>query len=146
MRQIEMRDEAPLEVLVQRGKIKIVRMTPPKGKTELVSWLCGAPFQCNTTSDAEYNGRVQYYRATAPSDIAYTEDEVQGPSYKFMWTTRRTEYAKPYCVACFISQAITLPEIVELVRKRGVYPEWYAKRVLKERLGVPEELWNDIPC
>jgi len=141
-RQLEVKQFEAVDLLVKNGNIHLIKMSPPPERIHLIGWLCGAPKKCNVTSMSEYEDRVtNYYEEMA--DIERDEWEVRDSAYSFMWSKLCEEGSVNYCVAYFISEAITLQEIIDLVKQNGVYPSWYMFKLLNERFGISKERYGE---
>lgn len=125
-------------ILCYKGRTILKKMIPPTKKTDLVAWLLGFPKESRSRSYEEYERKIQkYYQANEEYLADNAEWEVTGSSYMLCACKRKTGDTN-YGIACFICEAISLNEILELVPQM-IYPEWYTYKILAENFNVTKE-------
>lgn len=128
-------------VLCYRGRTILKKMIPPARKTDLVAWLLGFPKESRAKSYEEYEWKIQKYYQTCKEYLVDNDEwEVRGTSYIFCACKRKNGDSN-YGISCFISEAIGIDEILELVPEM-IYPEWYNYKILAENFNVSKEAFE----
>ena len=133
------------EVISTRRTAKVKKINIPEEKVKAIAWLCGVPYWAMATSDAEYEEILDKYYSENKNLRTSAEWYIEGSTYKFMWNQKKGEFTRPYCISCFISEAITLSEIMELVplmREAG-FPDWYLLNYLGKTFHVTKEMYEE---
>ena len=132
------------EIRATKQRTTVKKLEAPKRRNEIVPWLCGVPYIAVCTSKQQYREKIDNYYNTSYSAATSKEWEVTGSSYAFRWSRKNNKNSKNYCIACFISRAITIEEILQLLpmmRKAG-YPDWYLMNVLGELFGITADAFE----
>jgi hypothetical protein len=138
---LEAKEGDAFVVICDKGKAFLKKMVPPQRKGALIAWLLRFNKDNRASSVGEYKRKLPVERQRHYWEN-YQEQEYKSDGYIFtLCNSRIDNYTRN--VAGFFSDAITKKEILGLVNRMNHHPEWYIKKILKERFGISEEEFEE---
>lgn len=139
----KLRDYTVYAVTYGKGPVSFTPYKAPYDKVKLVADLLGAPKEAQS-NNADYEKKIRDWRRMNSERTGEQEKEYTGESYRVYYSG--VPGHRQYCVACFISEAITLPEIISLLplMVRTGFSERFIRRIIITRLNIREESWDRI--
>ena len=134
--------EVIIKLCVQKEKVFISPMQPPRKDWEVIAWLRGFGRNERVPTYDEYLILLETRREECQKP-GYVESTTEGPNFAFTECSfingKRQEYKH---VACWVDEEITKEEICHLIPEY-VYPEQYVRKVLSERFGITAEEFDE---
>jgi hypothetical protein len=134
--------EVIIKQCVQKEKVFVSPMQPPRKDWEVIAWLRGFGRNERVSTYEEYVSLLET-RKEACQKPGYVESTTEGPNFAFTECSfvngKRQEYK---FLACWVDEAITKAEICHLIPEY-VYPEQYVRKVLAERFGITAKEFDE---